>query len=81
MWYQSQSGLAISGDLSIQQGKIANGSGHQMMELNKLLSKAKTAAQVPLRVHAHQSPVFVTWTDSAWAVRADGKSQGAFVTS
>ena len=50
MWFQSQVGLAISGDLSILQGRMANGTGHQLMELNKLLAKAKVCAQTPLRI-------------------------------
>ena len=63
------------------QGKINQGSGHHLLELNKLLVKAKHFAHIPLKVHRHlKDIVFVTWSDSAWAVKADGKSQRAYIT-
>ena len=41
MWFQSQAGLAMSEDLSIVQGKVPDGTGHQFLELNKVLAQAK----------------------------------------
>ena len=38
--------------------------------------KATVWARTPLRIHAHHSPVVVTYTDAGWTTRPDGTSQG-----
>ena len=45
-------------------------------EVNKLSRKATAWAQTPLKIHAHHSPVVVTYTDAGWTTRPDGTSQG-----
>ena len=43
-------------------------------EVNKLVRKATAWARRPLKVHAHHSPVVVTYTDAGWTTRPDGTS-------
>ena len=45
-------------------------------EVNKLSRKATAWAQTPLEIHAHNSPVVVTYTNAGWTTRPDGTSQG-----
>ena len=45
-------------------------------EGNKLARKASAWARTPLKIHAHHSPVVVTYTDDGWTIRPDGTSQG-----
>ena len=45
-------------------------------EVNKLARKATAWARTPLKIHAHHSPVVVTYTDAGWTTRPDGTSQG-----
>ena len=44
-------------------------------EVNKLARKATAWARTPLKIHAHHSPVVVTYTDARWTTRPDGTSQ------
>ena len=45
-------------------------------EVNKFARKATAWARTPLKIHAHHSPVEVTYTDAGWTTRPDGTSQG-----
>ena len=44
-------------------------------EVNKLAREATVWGKMPLKVHAHHSPVVVTYTDAGWTTRPDGTSQ------
>ena len=41
-------------------------------EVNKLARKATVGARMPLKVHAHHTPVVVTYKDAGWTTRLDG---------
>ena len=45
-------------------------------KMNKLARKATAWARTPLKIHAHHSPVVVTYTDAGWTTRPYGTSQG-----
>ena len=45
-------------------------------EVNKLARKTTAWAKTPPKIHAHHSPVVVTYTDAGWTTRPDGTSQG-----
>ena len=47
-----------------------------IFEVNNLARKASVWTSTPLKVHAHHSPVVVTYTDAGWTTRPDGTSQG-----
>ena len=42
-------------------------------EVNKLARKATVWARTPLKIHAHQSPVMVTYTDAGWTTRPNSE--------
>ena len=50
-------------------------------EVNKLARNATAWARTPLKIHAHHSPVVVTYTDAGWTTRPDGTSQGGQLVS
>ena len=45
-------------------------------EANKLARKATAWARTPLKMHAHHSPVVITYPDAGWTTRPEGTSQG-----
>ena len=45
-------------------------------EVNKLARKATVWARMPLKIHAHHSPIVVTYTDAGWTTLPDGTSLG-----
>ena len=53
----------VNGDMSIVQSKMPDGTGQQLLELNKVLAKARKCSLTPLRIHTHKNLVYVTWSD------------------
>ena len=62
--------------LSLLMGQTPQATMGTIYEVNKLARKATAWARTPFKIHAHHSPVVVTYTDAGWTTRPDGTSQG-----
>ena len=62
--------------LSLFMGQTPQATVGTIYEVNKLARKATAWARTPLKIHAHHSPVVVTYTDAGWTTQPDGTSQG-----
>ena len=62
--------------LSLLMGQTPQAAVGTIYEVHKLARKATVWAKMPLKVHAHHSPVVITYTDAGWTTRPDGTSQG-----
>ena len=62
--------------LSLLMGQTPQATVGTIYEVNKPARKATAWARTPLKIHAHRSPVVVTYTDAGWTTRPDGTSQG-----
>ena len=62
--------------LSLFMGQTPQATVGTIYEVNKLARKATAWVRTPLKIHAHHSPVVVTYTDAGWTTRPDGTSQG-----
>ena len=62
--------------LTLLMGQPPQATVDTIYEVNKLARKATVWKRTPLKVHAHHSPVVVTYTDAGWTTRPGGTSQG-----
>ena len=62
--------------LSLLMGQTPQAAVGTIYEVNKLTRKATAWARTPLNIHAHHSPIKVTYTDAGWTTHPDGTSQG-----
>ena len=73
-WLGMQCLPQLLAPLSLLMGQTPKATVGTIYEVNK--SARKTAwARTPLKIHAHRSPVVVTYTDAGWTTRPDGTSQ------
>ena len=61
--------------LSLLMGQTPQATVGTIYEVNKLARKATAWARTQLKIHAHHSPIVVTYTDAGWTTRPDGTSQ------
>merc|ERR1711894_732205 len=57
----------------LSQGKVA-----VISKINKLVRELNNTAKIPMTMFPVKNWNIVTWADAAWAVRADGTSQGGY---
>ena len=62
--------------LCLLMGQTPQATVGTIYEVNKLARKATAWARTPLKIHAHHSPVVVTYTDAGWTTRPGGTSRG-----
>ena len=76
LWLGMQCLPPVLARLSLLMGQRPQATVGTIYEVNKLARKATAWARTPLKIHAHHSPVVVTYTDVGWTTRPDGASQG-----
>ena len=76
LWLGMQCLPQLLAPLSLLMGQTPQATVDTISEVNKMARKATVWAKMPLKVHAHDSLVVVTYTDAGWTTRPDGTSQG-----
>ena len=76
LWLGMQCLPQLLAPLSLLMGPTPQATVGTIYEVNQLARKATAWARTPLKIHAHHSPVVVTYTDAGWTTRPDGTSQG-----
>ena len=76
LWLCMQCLPQLLAALSLLMGQTPQATVDTIYEVNKLARKATAWARTPLKIHAHHSPIVVTYTDAGWTTRPDGTSQG-----
>ena len=74
-WFWMNLYYTLLAPLSLLMGQTPQATVGTIYEVNKLARKATAWARTPLNIHAHHSPVVVTYTDAGWTTRPDGTSQ------
>ena len=75
LWLGLQCLPQLLAPLSLLMGQTPQATVGTIYEVNKLARKATAWARTPLKIHAHHSPIVVTYTDAGWTTRPDGTSQ------
>ena len=75
LWLGMQCLPQLLAPLSLLMGQTPQATVGTTYEVNKLARKATAWASTPLKIHAHHSPVVVTYTDAGWTTRPNGTSQ------
>ena len=76
-WHSNQVAPYLSAPVSLLLSKIPEGTVQTILEVNKLLKKAKVNKHQKLRIHAQspdERPLISMWVDAAHANRVDGSS-------
>ena len=76
LWLGLQCLPQLLAPLSLLMGQTPQATVDTICEVNKLARKATVWARMPLKIHAHHSPIVVTYTDAGWTTLPDGTSQG-----
>ena len=76
LWLGMQCLPQLLAPLSLLMGQTPQATVGTIYEVNKFARKATARARTPLKIHAHHSPVVVSYTDAGWTTRPDGTSQG-----
>ena len=66
LWLGMQCLPQLLAHLSLLMGQTPQATVGTMCELNKLARKATAWARTQLKIHAHHSPVVITYTDAGW---------------
>ena len=66
LWLGLQCLPQLLAPLSLLMGQTPQATVGKIYEVNKLARKATAWARTPLKIHAHHSPVVVTYTDAGW---------------
>ena len=67
----------LCAEISLAKGKESKGDGELLLECSKIVRKAKQLSHIPLKCYPSREPLaVVSWSDSAFACRQDGASQG-----
>ena len=76
LWLGMQCLPQVLVPLSLFMGQTPQTMADTIHEVNKWAGKATAWARTPRKIHAHHSPVVITYTDAGWTTRPDGTSQG-----
>ena len=76
LWLGMQCLPRLLAPLSLLMGQTPQATVGTIYEVNKLSREATAWVRIPVKIHAHHSPVVVTYTDAGWTTRPDGTSQG-----
>ena len=79
MWLATQGLPTIMAQLSLLLGYSNCATVNTMLQVNKLIRRAKIEAKDPIILERHANPCVVTFTDAAWKVRRDDTSQGGYL--
>ena len=72
LWLGMQCLPQLLAPLSLLIGQTPQATVGTIYEVNELARKATAWARTPPKIHAHHSPVVVTYTDAGWTTRPDG---------
>ena len=79
MWLAVQGVPMISAELSLLLAYSNCATINTLMEVNKLIRRARVEARQELVRERHLNPCVVAYSDAAWSVRKDGSSQGGYL--
>ena len=68
LWLGMQCLPQLLPPLSLLMGHTPQATVDTIYEVNKFERKATVWANTPLKIHAHHSPVMVTYTDAEWTI-------------
>ena len=74
LWLGMQCLPQLLAPLSLLMGQTRQATVDTIYGVNKLAREATVWARMPLKVHAHQFLIVVTYTDAGWTSRPDGTS-------
>ena len=72
LWLGMQCSPQLLAPVSLLMRQTPQATVGTIFEVNKLARKATAWARIPLKIHAHHSPIVVTYTDAGWTTRPDG---------
>ena len=75
-WRATQTAPWVLVQVSLLQSRVQEATVDQLLEVNKLVRTINATASQSLRIWGYKDPMVVGYSDAAWAVRLDGKSQG-----
>eukprot|EP00969_Alexandrium_andersonii_P039050 1712299-Alexandrium_andersonii.AAC.1 len=79
LWFATQTGVLTFAPVSLLQGQLPTATLQIFLDVNKVVRFARTQAIIPLRIFPLKEVAFCCWSDSAWAARPDGSSQGGYL--
>ena len=78
-WRATQTAPWLQAECSILMSQLAQGKVAVISKINKLVRELNNSAKIPMTLFPVKDWNLVAWADAAWAVRADGTSQGGYL--